>query len=104
MNSLIKVIKRELDIIRRRPVYILASVGVLLVNIFFYVTLFGDGLPHDLPIGLVDQDQSSTSRAFAQQLDASQLGKVIYYDDMHLARRDMETGRITMSGGVCVTM
>jgi len=95
MNSLIKVIRRELDIIRRRPVYILASVGVLLVNIVFYVSLFGDGLPHDLPIGLIDQDQSSTSRAFAQQLDASQLGKVIYYDDMHLARKDMETGRIT---------
>jgi len=95
MNSLIKVIRRELDIIRRRPVYILASVGVLLVNTVFYVSLFGDGLPHDLPIGLIDQDQSSTSRAFAQQLDASQLGKVIYYDDMHLARKDMETGRIT---------
>lgn len=95
MNRIIKIIKRELDIIRRRPVYILASVVVLLVNIVFYVSLFGDGLPHDLPIGLIDQDRSSTSRAFAQQLDASQLGKVIYYDDLHQARKDMETGRIT---------
>ena len=95
MKDIVKVIRRELDIIRRRPVYLLASVGVLLVNIVFYVTLFGDGLPHDLPIGLVDEDRSSTSRAFAQQLDASQLGKVIYYDDLHLARKDMETGRIT---------
>jgi ABC-2 type transport system permease protein len=76
-------------------VYILASVGVLLLNIVFYLSLFGDGLPHDLPIGLVDQDQSSTSRSFAQQMDATQLGKVIYYDDLHLARRDMETGKIT---------
>ena len=40
-------------------------------------------------------DQSSTSRSFCQQLDASQLGSVIYYDDIHLARHDMETGRIT---------
>jgi len=95
MRSLYRVIRRELDIIRRRPVYILASVGVLLLNIVFYLSLFGDGLPHDLPIGLVDQDQSSTSRSFAQQMDATQLGKVIYYDDLHLARRDMETGKIT---------
>jgi len=95
MRNLLRVIKRELDIIRRRPVYILASVGVLLVNVVFYVSLFRDGLPHDLPIGLVDEDQSSTSRSFAQQLDASQLGQVIYYDDLHLARKDMETGRIT---------
>ena len=53
------------------------------------------GVPHDLPIGVVDLDQSSTSRAFAQQLDATQLGEVIYYDDLHLARRDMETGKLT---------
>lgn len=95
MKEIVEVIRRELSIIRRRPVYLLASVGVLMVNIVFYVSLFGDGLPHDLPIGLIDQDRSSTSRAFAQQLDASQLGEVIYYDDLHLARKDMETGRIT---------
>lgn len=95
MKSIIRVIRRELDIIRRRPVYILASVGVLAVNVIFYTTLMKDGLPHDLPIGVVDLDRSSTSRSFSQQLDATQLGQVIYYDDLHLARHDMETGRLT---------
>ena len=95
MKDILKVIRRELGIIRKRPVYILASVGVLLVNAIFYISLMRDGLPHDLPIGLVDLDQSSTSRALAQQLDATQLGKVIYYDDFHRARQDMETGRLT---------
>ena len=95
MKDILKVIRRELGIIRKRPVYILASVGVLLVNAVFYISLMRDGLPHDLPIGLVDLDQSSTSRALAQQLDATQLGKVIYYDDFHRARQDMETGRLT---------
>ena len=95
MKQIWRVIWRELGIIRKRPVYILASVGVLVVNAVFYTTLMKDGLPHDLPIGVVDLDQSSTSRAFAQQLDATQLGEVIYYDDLHLARRDMETGKLT---------
>ena len=95
MRSVISVIRRELLIIRKRPLYLLSSVGVLMVNVIFYLSLMSDGLPHDLPIGLVDQDQSSTSRAFSTQLDATQLGKVIYYDDIHLARRDMETGKIT---------
>ena len=95
MKQIWRVIWRELGIIRKRPVYILASVGVLVVNAIFYTTLMQDGLPHDLPIGVVDLDQSSTSRAFAQQLDATQLGEVIYYDDLHLARRDMETGKLT---------
>ena len=95
MKQIWRVIWRELGIIRKRSVYILASVGVLVVNAIFYTTLMKDGLPHDLPIGVVDLDQSSTSRAFAQQLDATQLGEVIYYDDLHLARRDMETGKLT---------
>ena len=95
MKQIWRVIWRELGIIRKRPVYILASLGVLVVNTVFYMTLMKDGLPHDLPIGLVDLDRSSTSRAFAQQLDATQLGQVIYYDDLHLARRDMETGKLT---------
>lgn len=95
MRQFFRVIWRELGIIRKRPVYILASLGVLVVNTVFYMTLMKDGLPHDLPIGLVDLDRSSTSRAFAQQLDATQLGQVIYYDDLHLARRDMETGKLT---------
>ena len=94
MNRLVKVIRRELVIIRKRPVYILASVGVLLLNAVFYLTLMQDGLPHDLPIGVVDEDRSSTSRSFVQQLDATQLGQVIFYDDLRRARTAMQTGRL----------
>ncbi|MBR1510565.1 MAG: ABC transporter permease [Bacteroidales bacterium] len=94
MKTLWNVIRREILIIRKRPVYLLASVGVLFVNTVFYLSFFKDGLPHDLPIGVVDEDCSSTSRTFADQLDATQLGKVIYYDDLHLARADMQSGRI----------
>ena len=95
MKTLWNVIRREILIIRKRPVYLLASVGVLFVNMVFYLSFFRDGLPHDLPIGVVDEDHSSTSRNFADQLDATQLGKVIHYDDLHLARTHMQTGRIS---------
>ncbi len=95
MRNILDVVRRELLIIRKRPLYVLASVGVLTVNCIFYLTFFQDGLPHDLPIGVVDQDRSSTSRSFATQLDATQLGRVIYYDDLHRARADMQSGRIT---------
>ena len=95
MNRFYQVLQREIRIIRSRPIYTVASVGVLLVNVLFYVSLMQDGLPHDLPIGIVDEDGSSTSRSFCQQLDATQLGKVVYYADVHEARRDMETGKIT---------
>ncbi|MDO4999113.1 MAG: ABC transporter permease [Bacteroidales bacterium] len=95
MKEIWKVIRREVRIFRQRPVYILASVGVMIFNTVFYVTFMQDGLPHDLPVGIVDCDRSSTSRSFCQQLDATQLSQVVYYDDLHRARRDMQTGRLT---------
>ena len=85
---------RELKIIRLRPIFLLASVVVLAFNAFFYTTFLRDGLPHDIPIGVVDMDHSSTSRNFAINLDATQLGKVIYYDDHRVAQSDMQQGRI----------
>ncbi len=90
-----EVVKREIRIIRQRPLYLLASVGVIIVNAVFYLTFFRDGLPYDLPVGVVDEDRSSTSRNFAEQLNSTQLSEVIYFDDIHAARRAMQTGRIT---------
>ena len=85
---------RELKIIRVRPIFLLASVAVLAFNAFFYTTFLRDGLPHDMPIGVVDMDHSSTSRAFAAQLDATQLGRVIWFDDHRVAQEEMQRGRI----------
>ena len=90
-----EVLRREIRIIRQRPIYLLASVGVIIVNAVFYLTFFGDGLPHDLPVGVVDEDHSSTSRNFTAQLESTQLSHVIFFEDVHAARRAMQTGQIT---------
>ena len=81
-----EVLRREIRIIRQRPIYLLASVGVIIVNAVFYLTFFGDGLPHDLPVGVVDEDHSSTSRNFTAQLESTQLSHVIFFEDVHAAR------------------
>ena len=86
---------RELRIIRNRPLYLVGSVGVIAFCAIFYLTFLSGGLPHDIPIGVVDEDLSSTSRNFCQQLDATQLGKVIYYDSFAAAREDMISGKIS---------
>ena len=91
---IIKVARRELRIIRNRPLYLLGSVGVITFCALFYLTLMKDGLPHDIPIGVVDQDESTTSRNFYQQLDATQLGKVVHYDTYESARADLMSGKI----------
>ena len=86
---------RELRIIRNRPLYLVGSVGVIAFCAIFYLTFLSGGLPHDIPIGVVDEDCSSTSRNFCRQLDATQLGEVVYYDSFAAAREDMVSGKIS---------
>lgn len=93
-QRIIAVARRELRIIRQRPIYLLGSVGVIAFCAIFFLTFLKDGLPSDVPIGLVDYDYSSTSRNFCQQLDATQLGKVVHYDSFAAAREDMNRGKI----------
>ena len=98
-QRIIAVARRELRIIRQRPIYLLGSVGVIAFCAIFFLTFLKDGLPSDVPIGLVDYDYSSTSRNFCQQLDATQLGMVVHYDSFAAAREDMNRGKIA---AVCV--
>lgn len=98
-QRIIAVARLELRIIRQRPIYLLGSVGVIAFCAIFFLTFMKDGLPSDVPIGLVDYDYSSTSRNFCQQLDATQLGKVVHYDSFAAAREDMNRGKIA---AVCV--
>ena len=87
--------RREFGIIRRKPLFLLGSVGVMAVCCLFYLTFFKAGLPENLPVGVLDLDNSSLSRNFCRQLDATQMGKVIKYEDFTTARDAMQTGEIT---------
>ena len=79
--------------------YLLGSVGTIAFCAIFFLTFFRDGLPHDLPIGIVDNDNSSMSRNFIAQMDATQIGKVVQYSNFEEAREDMMRGKIT---SICV--
>lgn len=95
MKSILNIVKRELHLWTKRPIYLVGSLGVMLATAVFFLTFFGKGMPEDIPIGVVDRDNSSTSRNFVQQLDATQLGRVVSFGSVAEARREMETGRIS---------
>ena len=94
-----RVVRREIRIWARRPIYFLGSVAVMAFCTVFYLTFLQDGVPSDLPIAVVDLDGTSTSRNFCRQLDATQLGKVVHYRSFSEAQADMQGGRVT---SICV--
>lgn len=98
-QRILSVARRELRIIRNRPLYLMGSVGVIAFCAVFYLTFLDKGLPDNIPIGIVDNDRSTTSRNFVRQLDATQLGEVVRYESYASAREDMVSGKIA---AVCV--
>lgn len=90
-----KVILRELRHLATTPIYWLCMVvGPILCAVFF-TTLMDAGLPTDLPIGLVDEDNSVTTRTLARNLDAFQNTEIVaQYASVSEARKAMQQGDI----------
>ncbi len=99
MNTIIETAYREVKLWVRRPVYVLAPLAAMLFCSIFFLTFFGHGTPADLPIAVVDMDNSPLTRNFIRQLDATELGKTVRYDNYSQAREAMQKGEVT---AICV--
>ena len=86
---------RETGIWRKRPIYLIGSLVTLIFCSVFFISFFSKGLPDELPIGIVDLDNSSLTRNFTSQLEATQLGKTVSFDSFEHAREAMQSGKIT---------
>lgn len=94
-TALWNVIKRECQRLVSRPLYLFCMVVAPLFCYVFFTTLMNSGLPKDMPVGIVDQDQTSTTRQLARTLDAFQQSKVIAnYPTFVEARQAMQRKEI----------
>ena len=75
--ALWNVMKRECRRLVSRPLYLFSMVVAPLFCYIFFTTLMDSGLPKDMPVGIVDQDQTTTTRQLARTLDAFQQSKVV---------------------------
>lgn len=90
-----KVFIREWRRLLTRPIYIFCIVAVPLFCIVFFTTIMGSGLPEGLPAAMVDEDQTSTSRGIARNLDAFQTTRIVaHYASVSEARRAVQRGEI----------
>ena len=94
-SPFIAVVKREWRRMTSRRIYFVASVLLPLFSIFFMGTIFGTGQMENLPIGIVDEDNSAMSREIVRYVEADPTLKVIkHYCDDKTALEDVRRKNI----------
>ena len=86
---------RECRILLKNRIYGFCMIVFPLLLVLFFTTMLDEGLPQDLPIGVVDQDNSATSRGLIRNLDAMQNSRVVYhFANITEARNAMQEGKV----------
>ena len=78
MKSFSHIAKREFRLLFHNKSMFIFAVILPFISIVFFNTLLKEGVARDLPIAIVDLDNSSISRNFISQLDATPELKVSF--------------------------
>ena len=90
-----RVCVREIHIMFARPLYMFASVGVMLLSTFFFLTLMRGGAAEQMPMAVVDLDQSSISRRLTHEMQATPSVDIqLVTNSYPEAREAMQQGKI----------
>lgn len=90
-----RVLQRELHMMFARPLYMFASVGVMLLSTFFFLTLMRGGSAENMPVAVVDLDQTSISRRLCHEMQAtSSVDIQLITNSYPEARLAMQKGKI----------
>lgn len=94
-SALMRLMRREVLRMFSQPVYVFCMVVAPLVGYLFFTTLMGQGLPMDIPIGVVDEDNTAITRQVLRNLDAFQQSEIVaQYPNFGEAREAMQQGKI----------
>ena len=92
---LLHIAKREVLRIAVRPLYLFCMIIAPVFCYLFFTTLMANGLPTDLPAGVVDLDNTSTTRNIIRNLDAFQQTHIVaHYPSVMEARKAIQRGEI----------
>ena len=95
LRQIYEIMLRELMILRQNHIYRFCMVLFPILVIFFFTSLMDDGQPLNLPVGIVDLDNTSTSRSLSRKLDGFQMSKVVArYPSVAEARRAIQRNEI----------
>lgn len=95
LRQVLAIAKREQKRMMARGIYTFCIILAPIVAFLFFTTLMGEGLPADLPAGVVDEDNTATTREVIRNLDSFQQTNIIeHYPDVAAARKAMQQGKI----------
>lgn len=78
MNAFLHIAKREIRVLFSYKTNFVFTVLLPFVSLLFFNTLLQEGVPRDLPIAVVDFDQSAVSRNLIAQFEATPALKIAY--------------------------
>ena len=89
------VLQRELHRMVSRRLYFGVCIVLPLFCIFFMSTIFGNGQMENIPVAIVDQDQTALSRELIRQVEAVPTFRVTHhYVDAETARKATQAKEI----------
>ena len=95
MRVVYEIMMRELLILRQNHIYRFCMVLFPVLVIFFFTSIMDDGLPTGMPVGVVDLDNTATSRSLIRRLDGFQMSRVVArYPSVTEARRAIQRNEI----------
>lgn len=93
--EIVAIAKRECCILLKNPIYWFCMVVFPVLVMVFFTSMMSEGQPQEMPIGVVDLDNSSTSRALTRKLDAFQTTRIVaHYPSVAEGRHAMQRGEI----------
>lgn len=94
-NALWLVLSRELERMSKRGVYIFITLIGPLVGMWLLMLIFDQGVARDLPIAIVDQDNTAFSSKISRAIDATAVAKVTEkHVSLFEAKESMQNGKV----------
>lgn len=92
-NPFFRVFLREIDRMTGSTIYLFTTLIGPLISFIILLSIFSEGVPRNLPVGIVDQDNTTLSRKIGMWIGATPEADVVkHYPNQLEAYQDMKQG------------
>lgn len=95
LPTVLSVAWRECHRLKGNRIYLFCMVVFPVFVTLYFTSMMGEGIPTEMPVGVVDQDNTSTTRKLVRTLDAFQTTRIVSrYPSVDAARQAMQHNEI----------